>query len=453
MRWRIRYQLLVPLGLLLLGVVGVSFWTAEASAQRARQRIEHRLREIAHNLEKPGYPLEAPSVLPQIKLYSGADFVLLRKAGPPLSTLNTEEPFAPPPDAVYDDAASLSLGPRIRIGDKSYLCSGLRLLHQGRGDSIIYILYPEGELHEAIWEAQRPVFVLGGTAALASMALGVGLGQSLSRRLRELERRTRLIAAGDFSPMPLPRRNDEIRDLTRSVNEMADQLAKFQETVKRTERFRLLGQVSGGLAHQLRNGVTGAKLAVQLYLREAAGQTDAAALDVALRQLTLLETHLKRFLDLGRQDVPRREPCSLTTLVNEAVELLRPQCKHARIDLRWQAPPEPFMLSGDAGQLHQLIFNLLGNAIDAAGPNGWVSLEARSAERGARSVVLEICDSGPGVRKDIEERLFEPFVTGKPEGVGLGLAVARQLAEAHGGRISWERRTDRTCFRVELPLE
>jgi signal transduction histidine kinase len=447
MRWRIRYQLLVPPLLLLLGVVGVSVWTADASAQRARQRVEQRVRKIAENLEASKHTLRnKEQVLDPIKRYSGADLVLVQKDGPQLTTFDTTESFTPP-DGVVDDAAAVTLGPQVVVGDKSYLCSGLRLVRKG-GD-IVYILYPEAELHEAISEARRPVFVLGGTAALASIALAVGLGQSLSRRLRQLERRTRLIASGDFSPMPLPTRNDEIRDLSRSINEMAEKLAKFQETVKRTERFRLLGQVSGGLAHQLRNGVTGAKLAVQLYRRETAEQTDAEPLDVALRQLTLLETHLKRFLDLGRQDVPRREACSLTALANDVIELVRPQCKHANIDLRWRPPLEPFTLSGDMGQLQQLLLNLLGNASDAAGPNGWVSLEICSQSDG---VVVDICDSGPGVAKEVAERLFEPFVTGKPEGVGLGLAVARQVAEAHGGRISWERLADRTCFRVELPL-
>src|SRR5581483_9849335 len=242
MRWRIRYQLLVPPLLLLLGVVGVSAWTADASAQRARQRVERRVRDIAINLEASKYPLDGKDVLPQIKLYSGADFVLLLKSGKQLTTLGDGSRFAPPADPA-GDAAAVTLGPRVVIGDKSYLCSGLRLAHQVQADTI-YILYPEAELHEAISEARRPILVLGGAAALASMALAVGLGQSLSWRLRELERRTRLIASGDFSPMPLPRRNDEIHDLTRSVNEMAEKLAKFQETVKRTERFRLLGQVS-----------------------------------------------------------------------------------------------------------------------------------------------------------------------------------------------------------------
>jgi HAMP domain-containing protein len=99
--------------------------------------------------------------------------------------------------------------------------------------------------------------VLGGSLGLASVVLAIGLARGLSRRIRELERRTRLIAAGDFSPMPQPRRDDQLRDLARSVNDMAQRLAQLQETVQRSDRLRLLGQVSGGLAHQLRDGLGG----------------------------------------------------------------------------------------------------------------------------------------------------------------------------------------------------
>ena len=113
--------------------------------------------------------------------------------------------------------------------------------------------------------------------------------------------------------------------------------------------------------------------------------------------------------------------------------------------MRWQPPAEELVLSGDAGQLQQLFFNVLGNAVEAAGPGGEV--EARLVP-GA----VEVWDSGPGPAPEVAERLFEPFVTGKPEGIGLGLAVARHAAEAHGGRIAWRRADGRTIFRVELPI-
>jgi signal transduction histidine kinase len=378
----------------------------------------------------------------------------VRQNGDRVSTLEAD-PERLPADEVGEDWRTLRLGPPIRAGGETYLCSGVRLLRDPNAGDTLYILYPESLWRDALWEAVWPFLVLGVSVGVASVGLAVGLGQGLSARIQDLERRTRLIAAGDFSPMPLPRRNDEIRDLARSVNEMAQRLAQFQETVQRTERLRLLGQVSGGLAHQLRNGLTGVRLAVQLFASECAGQVDTAALDVALRQLTLLETNLKRFLDLGKGG-GRRERCSVPALVGEAVELVRPQCHHAGIELRWQPPAAESFLDGDPGQLGQLVLNVLGNAVEAAGPGGTVALalaEERSGPDGRPVVVLEVRDSGPGPPPEVAERLFEPFVTGKPEGVGLGLAVARQVAEAHGGRLTWSRKNGWTCFKIELPRE
>jgi signal transduction histidine kinase len=454
MRWPIRYQLLVPPLTLLLGVVGITTWTALASADRARGQIETQVRHVAHTLiESRHVPLTHKTVLEQMKGLSGADYLLITGDGTRITTLPTDNPELPPVEAVVENWETLRLGPRVTVEGHAYLGSGIRLLP--RADipegGTLYILYPEELWRSALWEAVRPSLVLGGFAGLASLVLAVAVGEHFSRRVREVERRTRLIAAGDFSPMPLPGRNDELRDLGRSINEMAEQLARLQETVQRTERLRLLGQVGGGLAHQLRNGLTGARLALQLHARECRGNGDGEALAVALRQLALLEAHLKRFLDLGRTGPLRCELVALRSVVGELVALLGPRCKHARIDLRWQPPAEEATTLGDAGQIEQLLLNVVGNAIEAAGPGGWVEVVLRRETMPASVVVIEVSDSGPGPPAEVAAKLFEPFVTGKPEGVGLGLAVARQVAEAHGGRISWRREADRTCFRIELP--
>lgn len=448
MRWRIRYQLLAPLLILLFGVVGVSIWTAVAAAHSAWQQVESRFRSVAQTLSEATFPLQEP-ILRQMKGLSGADFLLVSPTGKRIATFPTVQ-VEVPADRVVDDWTALRLSSGVVVGDRAFLCGGLRLhRHPENAGNILYILYPESLWRDALWEAVRPPLFLGGFVGLASIGLAVFLGQGLSRRVRDLERRTRLIAAGDFSPMPLPRTNDELRDLAESVNEMAHQLSRLTEAIQKTERLRLLGQVSGGIAHQLRNGITGAKLAVQLHLHE--GPTaDAEALQVALRQLTLVETHLKRFLDLGREGAQRRVPCSLTAVVDEVVALLQPQCRHARIDLRWQPPTSNTMLMGDAGQLGQMLLNLLGNAVEAAGPGGCVEVRLSRVDD---AIHLEVIDSGAGPTPEVAARLFEPFVTGKPEGVGLGLAVARQIAESHGGSIDWRRDTEQTVFLVDLPTD
>jgi signal transduction histidine kinase len=449
MRWPLRSQLLAPVVLLLAGVAGISFTTAYAAARQAREQIEARLRDVARFLvEESRFPLNLV-VLRQIRTLSGADFLLVTRGGQRWTSLDdagTEPSLAEP---IAEDWHSLRLSTPARVGGRPYLAGAVRLRRGANAGDVLYILYPESLWRDARWQAIRPSLVLGGSAGLAALALALVQAQRLSGRVRELERRTRLIAGGDFSPMPLPGRDDEIRDLARSVNDMAGRLAQYQKTVERTERLRLLGQVSGGLAHQLRNGLTGARLALQVHQREAgeaAGGGDA--LEVALRQLTLLEMHVKRFLNLGNAGDARPEPCDLAGLVGEAVELLRPQCEHAGIELAWRSPGGAFALRGDRGQLGQLLVNLLTNAIEAAGPGGRV--EAEVTRQGER-LVLEVTDSGPGPGADVAGRLFEPFVTSKPEGVGLGLAVARRVAECHGGGITWGRRDGRTSFRVELP--
>lgn len=447
MRWRIRYQLLVPLAILLLGVAGISTWTAAASAARAREQLDDHMRRVARTLNEASFPLNR-TTLTHMKRLSGADFILLDSSGAREDTFPPGEAVElPPADAVVDDWATLRLEHRVAVGGQTYLVSGVRL-REARPDraATLYVLYPEALWRDARWEAVRPSLVLGGFAGLASVVLALGLGGRLARRLGQVERRTRAIADGDFSPMPLPAGDDEVRDLARSINEMAERLARLHETMRQTERLRLLGQVSGGLAHQLRNGVAGARLALQLHATEC--QAEPEALQVALRQLTLVEANLKRFLDLGRAEGGRHELCSLAGLVDEAMTLLGPQCRHARIQVRREAAQTEVMVRGDVGQLGQLLLNVLGNAVEAAGPGGTVEVRLATADALA---VLEVWDSGPGPAADIADRLFEPFVTGKREGVGLGLAVARQVAEAHGGQLTWKREAGRTCFVLSLP--
>ncbi len=450
MRWGIRSQLLVPLLTLLLGSVGVSAWTAVRSAERARQQIDAQVRNVARVLSESSFPLTAP-VLEQMKGLSGAEYLLIHGDGRRLGTLSAGTAPLPPPAALVGDWQHLRLGPAFPIEGRRFLCCGLRLT-QPRADQglTLYILYPESLWREALWEAVRPSLILGGFVGLASTALTLGLARRLSRRIQDLERRTRRIAAGDFSPMPLSGHGDELHDLGQSINDMVRKLRQLQEAVQAAERLRLLDQVGGGLAHQLRNGVTGARLALQLHARGCTAAADPEALAVALRQLTLLEAKLRRFLELGRTGGLTVEPCDLAALVGEAVALLRPQCRHAHIDLRWHPPDRSAIIPGDAGQLGQLFLNVLANAVEAAGPGGWVEVVLPPAERQA---VAEVRDSGPGPPPKVADRLFEPFVTGKHEGIGLGLAVARQVALAHGGRITFRREAGQTCFRIELPFD
>jgi signal transduction histidine kinase len=493
MRQSLRFQLLVPLVTLLLGVVAMSLWAAVSSAAYAREQINDQVRDIVDTLNRSSFPL-TENVLHLLKGFSGADYLLVGRQGSRITTLEQQ----PPPLRPADDAGvnkPVRLEHHVELGGRGFLYTSVKLQHGRYRGSTLYIFYPESLWREAVWQAVRPSLIFGALAGLAAIVFTVVLAQRLTRRVRELERQTRLIAEGDFSPMPLPRRRDELRDLAQSVNKMAQRLAGFQETMRQSERLRLLGQVSGGMAHQLRNGVTGARLAVQLHARACPGGPEAEALTVALRQLALVELHLKRFLALGRdrgdeemrsggdEETTKSTNCaprsqagtqnsmalslsphllisssphpliSLTRLLEDHLALLSPQCRHARVEVRW-APPAgvgTWLVPGSAEHLGQLFLNLLLNAIEAAGPAG--NVEVTLVATGEDRVRVRISDSGVGPPPAVAGQLFEPFVTGKPAGVGLGLAVAQEIVQAHGGRLWWERAANRTDFIVELPCE
>src|SRR5262245_49272834 len=397
MRLSLRYRLLIPLGLLLAGDAAATAWAARIAARNAERRLAAQQWAVARTLTEPRstFPL-TERVLQQMKGFSGAEFLFVPVVGLPESTFPDPKPPPPAdvPTATQPEAdEEHTLGPPVEVAGNQYRCLRLTLgpLHPQAGGSL-YIFYPESLRRTAVRDAVRPLLILGGLGALVAVALAVAFGSRLVTRVRDLDARTRLIASGDFRPMPVPRADDELRDLCEAVNDMALRLASFQEELKRTERLRVLGQFSGGLAHQLRNAAAGAKLAVELFLAENPA-TDPEPLQVALRQLARIEANLRQFLDLGKPPAAEQQPCDLAQLIDQAVSLLKPQCQHAGTAVVWEPPAEGCVLSGDATALSHLFGNVIGNAVEAAGAGGEVRIRLTVSQGRA---IVEVTDTGPG---------------------------------------------------------
>ncbi len=497
MRWPLRYQILVPFAVLLLGVIcAVSALNAWLATQRTKNQIEEQLQGIAATLADSSFPL-TDMVLRQMHGLSGAEFLLTDVNGRALATSGLALLTVGASPAV-EDSQQLRLGPPVTVGDQRYFEMVLAI--RGRGQQPagrLHILYPEKFWLEARSEAALPPLAVGVAALLATAVLAIWIAGRLTRPIVELRTQVNRIAQADYSPMPLPARNDELRDLGGAVNRMAGQLAEMEKAIRRSERLSLLGQLAGGLAHHLRNNVTGALMAVQLHAREC--DADPESLDVALRQLALTEENLKQFLAAPQSPnmapAMQRRACRISDVIHEVVELLDPSLRHRRVQLsvvEKGATGQSFQ--ADAAQLRQLLMNLVLNAADAAGPGGWVRVEAgwgmgngewemeggggkaeggsefkgqsaecrvqsevasfktRSDDGNLSMIVLRVIDNGAGPPREILDRLFEPFATSKSEGVGLGLTVAQQIAESHGGRIVFQRSGGETCFEVYLPI-
>jgi signal transduction histidine kinase len=141
------------------------------------------------------------------------------------------------------------------------------------------------------------------------------------------------------------------------------------------------------------------------------------------------------FLDFARPPRSERRRADLVEVVQRAAALVEGRARRQKVSVRLELPLAPADAAIDPEQIQQVLVNLLLNALDALPRGGAVRVEV---EPGAESVVVRVRDNGPGVPAAIRGRLFEPFVTSKPDGVGLGLSICKRLIEAHGGSIQVE---------------
>jgi two-component system NtrC family sensor kinase len=217
------------------------------------------------------------------------------------------------------------------------------------------------------------------------------------------------------------------------------------------EKMSAIGQLAGGVAHEINNPLGGILAFAQLMMQESRSQEDTDNLkliqDAALRAKRIVES-LLRFS--RRPRVEEKGPVDLAQILEEALFLVQPQLKDGKVEVERQYLEAT--ARGNANQLQQIALNLIVNAIQAMGNVG--KLTVGCARAGAGHVKLWVADTGPGVKPEHAKRIFEPFFTTKPEGqgTGLGLSICYQIAEEHGGTIRLEPAPDLgACFAVELP--
>jgi len=447
MRWPLRNQILIPFVLIIvLAVAAVAISAALLAARHSdRETLKH-LQTVLNELDQGSFPW-TESVLQRMRGLSGAHFVARGRNGNVLAaTLPLEAVEQLPHDrTVQSEIASLADYATVELQATDYYLATITP-RTGRRDVSLIVLYPAEIWSKARREAAWPPLVIGVGAIALSVVVAAGLARRFSGRLRSLMEQVAAIANGDFRELPLPVRLDEFRDLVDSVNRTSAELRRMESSLRQTERTRLLAQLAGGLAHQLRNAVTGAKLALQLH-QQRCPKGDDQTLTVALRQLALTEVHLRGLLSLGRSNEPSRVSIAVANLTADVVDLILPLAQHTGVDVTHSAQTSSTIL-GDGEALRAALLNLVQNAIEAAGPGGQVRVLAMNE---AEAIYVDVLDNGPGPPEAFRATLFEPFVTSKSEGVGLGLVFARQVAEDHGGTLDWQRVGTETRFRLSLP--
>jgi len=445
----IRDQILWPLmGLLLVAVAANAAFSAWWMSTRSRLSLEARQRQILGVFEESSFPLSA-TVMAKLQRLTGDELIVWDSAAQQVivGTLPEDDLSKNPVDwnSVTDSNAEPH---RVTIAGATYVAHAGRL--RGNPSHTMFVLTSDDRLRKVSREAIWPPLAIGALTIIVSIPLVLKLASSWARRIHSLEQHVQSIAGGDFGrELKAGQVDDELARLVDSINSMSRQLRSMQERLIRGERTRLVAQLTAGFAHQLRNGIAGAKLAIQLHESRCRSSTDTS-LNVACNQLALVEEEVQGLLSLGKGEQQTPASVDLVQVVRAVQSLVSISCEHRGVTLQLTVPDRPLLLTGYADGLRAAILNLTLNAIDAAGPGGNIWLTMISCDD---KKVLLVEDSGPGPAAEIGQSLFESFVTSKPEGVGLGLTVAATVARTHGGTLNWKRTNNRTQFELVLPVQ
>lgn len=235
------------------------------------------------------------------------------------------------------------------------------------------------------------------------------------------------------------------------IQAQQDALAATRVRLAQHEKLAALGQLASSIAHEVRNPLAVIRSAAQ-GLQEDAAADDARtrrACDFVVAEIDRLSSVVSSLLAFARPLQPALRPVAVDEVVDRALALAGEELRGRGVRVERDAAAGLPALRVDPDLVCQLLLGLLSNAGEAAGETGVVSIAARTQ---GDAVELEVADSGPGVPAELRERVFEPFFTTRQRGTGLGLAVARQIAEAHGGAIGvGERAGGGARFVVRLP--
>lgn len=437
----LRSQFLIPIvAMLLLICTAVTLFSWRFAAQSTRLATESRLRNVLQLCAVSKFPLTEP-VLDQIGEFSGCKIRVVSNV-PQAETLFTQ----PEAEGGLDALA-------IRL-DRSDTAT------DSNGPNYLLALSDPKERFERTTQAFWLPMATGILSTLAFCAIALGIANRMVRRLETLESQVNRIAAGHYEPVDVdPRSGDSIATLTRSINSMSQQLEQAKEEIEISERSRLIHMLANGMAHQLRNSLAGAVLLLQTALKRK-GESPSQEIQYALQQIQLAEESIRRLLTISRSSQASAEQSLSVQAIHQRVDqYTRSSAEHHKI--RWkiecsQADQNRIILAGNS--VISSLLNLVLNAVEAASdrPDGEFSAGKGTVEccyrwdSDCRMHRWIVRDNGPGPDPSISERMFEPFVTSKPEGIGLGLPTTALLAKQLGGSLHWRRAEGWTEFEFQI---
>ena len=305
---------------------------------------------------------------------------------------------------------------------------------------------------------RRALELLIGLTALALLvAAAITLyARRVLRPLADVTGRARVVAAGDLTPRAALDDGTEIGELSETFESMVGAIRDARGELVKAERLAAIGKMAAHITHEIRNPLS----AIGLNLEMLEGELEQGGDDDREKRelVTAIKAETNRlarlaeqYLSLARRPKPTLAPESLMDLIEELLGFLKPELQRSKViatvSSETELPPIPL----DEGLIRQALLNLVRNAREAMSDGGELTITLAAKDPSLVTITLD--DNGPGIPDDVRSTIFDPFFTTKQRGTGLGLAVTREIVEAHRGTIRCDARPGGgTRFVVELPI-
>jgi len=346
-------------------------------------------------------------------------------------------------------------------------------------------LIAEQDAKEAFYQTGllvKKAFITFVVSALLILGISYWAIRTVTNPIKDLSKAVTSLTGGNFSKALVINRKDEIGTLIEGFNTMAEKLKKAyselegkvkasnkeleiayqtlqqrQEQLLRSEKMAALGQLSAGIAHEIRNPLTSVKIFIQSLEKEIdPDENQKEDFRIIKREIDKINEHITRFLGFARPEEPFFQRVDIRGLVMDTLNLLAPKMKSSSIDLDISLPEDLPKIEGDPKQLGQVFLNLILNAIEAM-PNGGV-LTIRSTVNtipASEEELLQLFfrDTGSGIPEKDRPYLYDPFFSTKEKGTGLGLSIVYSIIQKHNGQIEVESELGKgSLFIISLPV-
>lgn len=316
----------------------------------------------------------------------------------------------------------------------------------------------------------RTMISLGLGGILAGLLLGWIISRLVLNPINQLILQVRSASGGAYlEKLEVPELDDleelgsRIRTLFERINKTQEALEKNRELLQYSNKYAVLGKVAPTVAHEIRNPLAAIKMLIY-SMKEEHNFPGSLRQDIEIisSEIDRMEEFIRNFLKFARTADPVLIETDPVEVLREVIQLLKPNLRKNQINLHDNTGLAKFRVMADSGQLKQLFMNLVINAIEAMSAGGNLILSNRVHEGpelpdddlGAKYLAISIEDTGPGVPDKVMKHLFEPFIKGNDQGVGLGLSISQNIASLHKGWINAQNKPDDSgaVFRVVLPL-